>query len=144
MKTITFITLFTLLLSFSLKSQSTDETTKYRVTAYKKGNTQVYSVSNEVTTTPDIHLYIPNAFTPNNDGLNDLFGAVGEGLEEYHLTIYNRWGAKIFESTDINTKWDGTYKGEAVELGTYTYSLAAKGGLQKKNIYKSGAVTVVL
>jgi gliding motility-associated-like protein len=143
MKATKILSLILLLVSFGLTAQNEAEATRYRVTAYKNGSSQVFSVSNEVKTFPDLQLYIPSAFTPNSDGLNDLFGAVGEGVEDYHLTIYNRWGNKIFESTDMNNKWDGTFKGERVELGVYTYSLSAK-GIKKQQMYKSGSVTVVL
>jgi gliding motility-associated-like protein len=143
MKATKILSLILLLMSLGLTAQNEAEATKYRVTAYKNGQPQVFSISNEITTFPDLQLYIPSAFTPNSDGLNDLFGAVGEGVEDYHLTIYNRWGNKIFESTDMSNKWDGTFNGERVELGTYTYSLSAK-GIKKNDLFKSGIVTVVL
>jgi gliding motility-associated-like protein len=143
MKASKILSLILLLVSFGLNAQNEAEATKYRVTAYKNGQAHVFSMSNEITTFPNLQLYIPSAFTPNSDGLNDLFGAVGEGVEDYHLTIYNRWGNKIFESTDMSNKWDGTFNGERVELGTYTYSLSAK-GIKKNELYKSGMVTVVL
>ncbi len=64
---------------------------------------------------------LPNAFTPNGDGLNDTYGVVAryDYAKLYSLSIYNRWGQKIFESADINTKWDGTYKGTPCMAGSY-------------------------
>ncbi len=64
---------------------------------------------------------LPNAFTPNGDGLNDTYGVVAryDYAKLYSLSIYNRWGQKIFESADINTKWDGTYKGTPCMTGSY-------------------------
>jgi len=57
-------------------------------------------------------IYIPTAFTPNNDGLNDVFKAkTSLVLKKYSLVVYNRWGQKIFETTDINEGWNGDYKG---------------------------------
>jgi len=69
--------------------------------------------------------YLPNAFTPNGDGLNDEFKPVQryDLVKTYHLYIYNRWGQLIFDSPDINTGWDGTYKGQPVEQGTYVYKI---------------------
>ena len=69
--------------------------------------------------------YLPNAFTPNGDGLNDKFAAVQkyDYINKYHISIYNRWGQMIFETNDINSGWDGTYKGHPCMLGTYVYRI---------------------
>ncbi len=69
--------------------------------------------------------YLPNAFTPNGDGLNDSFRAIPryDYVNKYHLSIYNRWGQRIYETTDINKGWDGTYKGSPCMLGAYVYRL---------------------
>ena len=66
---------------------------------------------------PYFALYIPNVFTPNQDGLNDNFEPKGVGIEEYEIFIFNRWGEQVFTSDDILNSWDG---GEAVS-GMYTY-----------------------
>ena len=68
-------------------------------------------------------IYTPSAFTPNQDGLNDQFGAVGlyEALASYRIIIYNRWGEKVFESTSPYEKWDGTYKGQDAPQDVYSY-----------------------
>lgn len=72
-------------------------------------------------------VYIPSAFTPGNDGRNDLFYIKGSGVNLIkYLRIYNRWGQLIFERTnfgidDRNAAWDGSYKGQLVETGTYVY-----------------------
>tara|TARA_B100000809_G_C15134736_1_gene530072 strand:+ start:1867 stop:3378 length:1512 start_codon:yes stop_codon:yes gene_type:complete len=64
---------------------------------------------------------IPNVFTPNNDGSNDLFKIVYNGDREYHLLIYNRWGQLLFESNDKNQHWDGKIKSKEVPEGSYYY-----------------------
>lgn len=61
---------------------------------------------------PAYALYIPNAFTPNSDGLNDGFKALGVGIEEFKLQVFDRWGALVFESDDINKGWDGSVNGK--------------------------------
>jgi gliding motility-associated-like protein len=64
----------------------------------------------------------PNAFSPNGDGINDLFSVIVRGpvaVEAYR--IYNRWGEIIFESNNPNSGWDGTYRGKAQETGTYVF-----------------------
>ncbi|MBN2349376.1 MAG: immunoglobulin domain-containing protein [Bacteroidales bacterium] len=79
----------------------------------------------------------PNAFTPNlggpsdgsysaSDFSNDVFHPVGEGVEEYHLEIYNRWGILLFESFDLAVGWDGYYKGEIIEKGVYVWKVSGK------------------
>ena len=63
--------------------------------------------------------YFPNAFTPNSDNKNDIFPPVVDGVEDFTMRIFNRWGDLLFESTDINKGWDGTYKGNKVEQEVY-------------------------
>ena len=74
---------------------------------------------------PEYHFYIPNAFTPDNDGNNDIFTAVGEAIEEFDMQIFNRWGEKIFETTDLKNGWDGTTKGDnkLAMVGVYVYKI---------------------
>ncbi|RLD40738.1 MAG: hypothetical protein DRI89_11360 [Bacteroidetes bacterium] len=69
--------------------------------------------------------YMPNAFTPNGDGLNDTFRAVPkyDYISSYQLTIYNRWGQQIFECNDIDCGWDGNYNGKASPNGAYIYKI---------------------
>ena len=72
-------------------------------------------------------IYVPSAFTPNNDGLNDVFRATyGENITDFRLQVYNRWGQKIFESTDIRNGWDGTMKNLQQPIGTYVWMLRYK------------------
>lgn len=68
-------------------------------------------------------LFIPNTFTPNGNGNNDLFRAYGLGITAFHMRIFNRWGELIFESSDINAAWDGRYKGQIVQTDTYVYTI---------------------
>ncbi len=69
--------------------------------------------------------YLPNAFTPNGDGLNDTFSAIPkyDYVNKYHMSIFNRWGQKIFETKDINNGWDGTFAGSPCMQGTYVYQI---------------------
>ncbi len=64
-------------------------------------------------------LYIPNAFTPNGNGLNEIFYAYGTDITTFRMRIFDRWGELIFESTDINHGWDGFYKGRLVQNDVY-------------------------
>lgn len=58
----------------------------------------------------EFSLFVPNAFTPNDDGKNDTFYAKGYGILKFEMDIYDRWGENIFHTNDINNDWDGTYK----------------------------------
>jgi gliding motility-associated-like protein len=69
--------------------------------------------------------YLPNAFTPNGDGLNDSFAPLprADYFGEYHLSIHNRWGELLFESSSPNKGWDGRFKGQLVQEGVYIYRI---------------------
>jgi len=75
---------------------------------------------------PNIKFFAPNSFTPNNDGLNDTFYGMGEGIKEYNLYIYNIWGVEIFQSNDQNATWDGTANGIPAKGGFYVYLFKLK------------------
>ena len=67
-------------------------------------------------------LMFPNAFTPNNDGKNDVFKALNTfGIQSYRLQIFNRWGQKVFETTDVSKGWDGKINGYIQATNTYAY-----------------------
>jgi gliding motility-associated-like protein len=68
-------------------------------------------------------IYVPNAFTPNGDGVNDVLFVHGTAIASVRLMIYNQWGKQLFISTDILKGWDGTSKGERSPGGLYTYAL---------------------
>lgn len=65
--------------------------------------------------------YIPSAFTPDDDGVNETFFGTGEGILEYNMKIFDRWGKLLFESNELDFHWDGSYNGKQVEAGMYTY-----------------------
>ena len=67
-------------------------------------------------------LYIPNAFTPNGEGLNDIFIPIPYGeITNYQLLVFDRWGEEIFSTKDLNVGWDGTYKGNPCQIDVYVY-----------------------
>jgi gliding motility-associated-like protein len=69
-------------------------------------------------------VYIPNAFTPfNNDNLNEVFKPTTDCVHDYNFLIFNRWGQKLFETTDTNEGWNGYYKGGACAEGVYIYKI---------------------
>lgn len=88
-------------------------------------------------------LYIPSAFTPDGDNLNNLFNAVGENIEEYELQIFNRWGEFIYGTSQLSGGWDGTYHNAEAPQDVYSYVLKYRGKIREKEIEKYGQVTLV-
>ena len=96
--------------------------------------------------TPDFALYVPNTFTPDGNGLNDMFQPMGVGIDEedYRMDIFDRWGENIFTSNNFRKGWDGTVKGgsKTAPQGVYTYKMMVK-DLQGNKHPKIGHVTVI-
>ncbi len=93
--------------------------------------------------TDKLIISIPNIFTPNNDGVNDLWMPSSEGAVDMHLEIYNRYGVKVFENKGIGVQWEGrTLSGEPVPTGVYFYNLEVTDVLDKVNKY-SGYITLL-
>lgn len=93
-----------------------------------------------------IYLYIPNAFTPDNDGLNDEFKPVVSGAIDYELVILNRWGEIIFQTSNPDQAWNGTMNGNLVQTEVYIYRLTVTGynfDLRKSSFSRTGTVTLV-
>ncbi len=95
------------------------QTTQYIVKAFTpQGCISYDTVIVKIYKGPDI--YLPNAFTPNGDGLNDIFKGIPVGIKTFdYLIVYNRWGQKIFETSDYTKGWDGLWKGNKQENGIY-------------------------
>ncbi len=87
-------------------------------------------------------LFAPNAFTINGDQLNDGFKLSGVFIKSFELRIWDRWGTLVFETTDINQAWDGTFQGQQVPSGVFVFIATGYG---KKGKYKTlkGNVTVL-
>jgi len=86
---------------------------------------------------------IPNVFTPNGDGVNDVFTIKGRGIESLHGEIYNRWGQKEYEWDTTNGGWDGhSASGNSCTEGTYYYILKIK-GMDAKNFLEKGSLTLL-
>ncbi|MBV6404534.1 MAG: gliding motility-associated C-terminal domain-containing protein [Flavobacteriales bacterium] len=66
-------------------------------------------------------LYVPNTFTPDADGINDSFFALGKEIDRFRMMVFNRWGEMIFETDALTGRWDGTYKGVPSPIDTYVW-----------------------
>ncbi len=89
--------------------------------------------------------YFPNAFTPNGDSKNDVFRAISpaKDIERYELSIYNRWGARIFSTQQVEGKWDGTIKGEPAPVGTYFFKCTLKCLNKADDVFLKGDVILI-
>jgi gliding motility-associated-like protein len=93
---------------------------------------------------PNGSIYIPTAFSPNNDGINDFFEIRGEGIQSFECEIFNRWGVLIHKMNRQNDTWDGREmnSGKEVQEGAYTYQLKAL--LNDGNrIDRGGTITII-
>lgn len=95
------------------------------------------TITKAVAVNEDFTLFVPNAFTPNGDGVNDVFLPKGLGFkaESFEMYVYDRWGTLIFKSNDANKGWDGTVKGQMVQSDVYVYKIkciSATKGLKKE------------
>ena len=91
---------------------------------------------------PDYTFYVPNTFTPNNDGINPVFMAYGVNIQAFEMDIFTRWGELIYKTTDMNSGWDGKYKGGPSPEGVYTYKIYFKDALYKEHLLY-GQVTLL-
>jgi gliding motility-associated-like protein len=120
------------------------ETDDYTITASDAfGCTRDFIVNADFKDCIGCKVFIPSAFTPNGDGLNEeLRGYSNCPLDNYQLQIYNRWGQKIFEANTISKGWDGTFNGKKMPADVYVYLVRYKNS--RKEDYKIGKGTVAI
>jgi gliding motility-associated-like protein len=87
-------------------------------------------------------IYLPNAFTPDGDGTNEIFMAKGKFIKDFKMTIFNRWGEVVYSGTDINEGWNGLYQNTPALTGVYAFLIEGQ-DLWNKNITKRGSVTLI-
>jgi gliding motility-associated-like protein len=90
----------------------------------------------------DKDVYIPNTFTPNSDGQNDIFIVRGLKVQEIYFAIYNRWGEMVFETSDKTRGWDGIYKGRPADVGVFGWYLKVK-CFNGEETFRKGNVTLI-
>jgi gliding motility-associated-like protein len=101
------------------------------------------SISHDIVIGPEFTFYMPNTFTPNNDKLNDVFGAKGGGIITFQMLIFDRWGNLIFTGDDISKTWDGKVNGKdgIIQQDTYIWKVKLTDILKKNHEY-IGTVTI--
>jgi gliding motility-associated-like protein len=96
-------------------------TTQYIVVS---SNSIYCKVQDTVTVVVDVNcgdFFIPNVFSPNGDGLNDVINVHGRCISTFNLQIFNRWGEKVFETSSTSESWDGTFRGQKMDTGVFVY-----------------------
>ena len=90
-----------------------------------------------------VSLYVPNTFTPNADGENDVFYAYGRGIKTFEMIIFDRWGNEIYKMNDLGQGWDGRNKtGQTVKQDVYVWKIIAR-DMRDEPIKMEGRVTVI-
>jgi len=130
----------------------------YRIVAHRNGppsnpiqNFEITSMSNEACLTVKSRVFVPNAFTPNNDELNDSFIVKGLYIREYHIQIFDRWGSKVFESSSLKDNWDGKFKKgwngldnkDHPLMDSYKYIIYVR-GVDNQQYFLTGWITIVI
>lgn len=123
-------------------SRDTGEYTVFLLISSDKGC--VDSVSKKVKIGPDVTVFIPNVFSPDGSGFreNETFYAVAKGFKTFSMQIFNRWGQKLYETTDILKGWDGKYEGTLCSQDVYVYSIDVVAP-DNKTYHFSGTVTLL-
>ena len=103
------------------------------------------TTSHHVVVDPDILIYIPNAFTPDANGHNELFIPVVNGFQItlYIFKIFDRWGIEVFSTTDHTKGWDGTFEGAMSADGAYTWVLDIRNDTDVNILRKTGNVMLL-
>lgn len=128
----------------------------YGITPTKSGDYNVYFTDNNNCShlLKTIHIdiitnicnegvvYLPTGFTPNGDGNNDILYIRSNFTSEVYLTIYDRWGEKLFETNDVKKGWDGYYKGKKLDQGVYGYYMTFKCNNGQES-FKKGNITLM-
>jgi gliding motility-associated-like protein len=89
------------------------------------------------------NLFVPNTFTPNNDGKNDIFRVKGAAFGKFYFAVYNRWGQLMFETNDPTDGWDGTFKGAPADGGVFGWYLKASCAEGEPEEFMKGNVTLI-
>lgn len=102
----------------------------------------IYRLTRRIEVENSAFIYVPNAFTPNGSGVNDVFRVSDINDIVENITIFNRWGTPLWSSESALNTWDGTYNGKLVKDGTYVWKIKYRGNRNESKII-TGTVTVV-
>lgn len=119
--------------TYTLDIESQENQTSYVRIRADLGDTITYSNTIRI----DFRSFInfPNVFTPNGDNLNDTYGVESKFIKEFEMIIFNRWGEGVFQTKDINVRWDGRYKNGLAPSGEYTMKIVATDQRNRKYVF---------
>ncbi len=105
----------------------------------------VDTMKHELIVFPEVLIYAPNSFTPDDDEFNQDWRVYMEGIDiyDFELLVYDRWGELVWESHDINVAWDGTYAGRPLPSGAYTWIIRTKDMLNDDKYEYNGHVNIL-
>jgi gliding motility-associated-like protein len=121
------------------------ETTTYKVTVRDPSGCINSALVTIVVFDPvcrEPNIYVPNGFSPNGDGLNEILYVRGNAIDEMYFAVYNRWGEKVFESRSPEVGWDGTFRGKLLEPEVFGYFLEVN-CLNGETYFKKGNITLI-
>lgn len=111
------------------------------VSALHAQSTESFGATNPKGGEEELGVFIPNAFTPNNDGVNDVYYIPDANFTKFEFSVYDRWGNRVFFSDQPSFRWNGDSGGRQLASGVYVYVLVATSG--KREIKRSGTITIV-
>jgi gliding motility-associated-like protein len=115
----------------------------YRLATYNECGSYVDTIKVKFSSC-DTCVTIANAFTPNYDGRNDRFRPIIMcPVNEFSMQVFNRWGNKVFSTTNINDAWDGSYNGERCDLGIYIYVIRYRSSATNREKAMQGNVMLL-
>ena len=121
------------------------DTGKYLIRLLVKTNQGCFDTASQwIHIGPDIIVFVPDVFTPNEEGpgTNEIFAPVATNFKSIQMMIYNRWGEKLYETTDINKGWDGKSKNEPCAQDVYVYHIVIT-SFEDKEYYYDGTLTLL-
>ena len=120
-----------------------DEATIYDINLFVRNQYGCLdSINQTLTVNSKPFYYIPNSFTPNGDGFNDVFKVESEGFNFVNMIIFDRWGQKVYSTSDITKGWDGTNKGIEVKQGAYVWLIKYKDEEGSEQIEKGSVIVI--
>src|SRR5690606_2626918 len=101
------------------------------------------SAVHEVCVKDATRIIAPTAFSPNGDGINDVFRVRTLGVDEYDLSIFNSWGERVFHTSNPDAGWDGSYRDKPMPLDAYMYVIRYRNMELNKREMLTGNVTLI-